>query len=279
MVVAASSMWVVYGDRYNSMNVALTKLTRFASRLTVALATASLLGTFSCNSSTQPVPDGALRVLFIGKSLTYTNDLPLLLSAIADSTGVRPIHTGSVTFGGLSLEDHWYRGDALEAIDSRRWDVVVMQQGPSSTDANRAHLILWADRFAARIRAAGGQPALYQVWPEAVRKDVFPRVLDSYRLAAESVNGELLPVGAAWLAAWDRDANLPLYGPDGFYPSPTATYLAAITMYAALLDESAVGLPCRVGVRGSATPVVDLSPADAAALQAAADEVIAARSP
>jgi hypothetical protein len=200
-----------------------------------------------------------------------------MLSAIAESTGIRPIHTGSVTFPGVSLEDHWHRGDALEEIDSRRWDVVVMQQGPSSTDANRAHLISWANQFASRIRAAGADPALYQVWPEVTRLDAFLRVLDSYRLAAESVNGELLPVGAAWLAAWDRDTNLALYGPDGFHPSPMATYLAAITIYAALLDESAVGLPSRVSVRGSATPAVDLSPADAAALQGAADEAVATR--
>lgn len=229
----------------------------------------------SCNSASgvSGPPDGALRVLFIGNSLTTAHELPRLVTAIADSAGGRAIHTGEVAFGGVSLEDHWRLGYALEAIDSRQWDIVVLQQGPSSLDASRANLIDWTGRFATRIRAAGAQPALYQVWPEDVRRDVFDRVLDSYRLAAESVSGELLPVGAAWVAAWQHDPTLPLYGSDGFHPSRMAVYLAAITIYAELLDTSPVGLPARISIGGSGTPFVDLQGVQAAALQAAAEEV------
>ena len=240
-----------------------------------SLAVVALL-TVTCSNGTGPdlAPAGALRVLFIGNSLTQSNQLADMIEAIADSAGGRRIHTGQVTFGGLSLEDHWQRGDALEAIDSRQWDVVVLQQGPSSLDASRAHLIEWSGAFAMRIRAAGAEPALYQVWAaESDRRSVFDRVLDSYRLAAESVNGELLPAGAAWIAAWQQDPNLQLYGPDGFHPSATGTYLAAITIYAELLDRSAVGLPASISIGGSATPIVALAPAHATILQAAADQV------
>ena len=101
---------------------------------------------------------------------------------------------------------------------------------------------------------------------------MFDRVLDSYRLAAESVNGELLPAGAAWIAAWQLDSSLPLYGPDGFHPSVMGTYLVALTIYAELLDKSPIGLPARLSIQGSATSV-DIPAAQAATLQAAADEV------
>lgn len=237
-------------------------------------AAAFALITIACSPGTAPdvVPAGALRVLFIGNSLTQFNQLTRMLEAIADSAGGRPIYAREVTFGGVSLEDHWGRGDALAAIDGRRWDVVVLQQGPSSLDTSRANLIEWTGRFATRIRAAGAEPALYQVWPEDDRRDVFDRVLDSYRLAAESVDGELLPAGAAWVAAWQQDPGLPLYGPDGFHPSATGTYLAAITIYAELLDRTAVGLPAQVSI-GNAAPIVSLPPARAAVLQAAADAV------
>ena len=239
-----------------------------------SLAVVALL-TVTCTNGTGPdlAPAGALRVLFVGNSLTQSNQLADMIEAIADSAGGRKIHTGQVAFGGLSLEDHWLRGDALAAIDSRQWDVVVLQQGPSSLDASRAHLIEWSGAFAIRIRAAGAETALYQVWPESDRRSVFDRVLDSYRLAAESVNGELLPAGAAWIAAWQQEPNLQLYGPDGFHPSPMGTYLAALTIYAELLDRSAVGLPASISIGGSAIPIVAFAPADAAILQAAADEV------
>lgn len=242
-------------------------------RTVIAAAAAALL-TVTCSGSTPTSisPDGALRVLFVGNSLSRGNELPRMVKALADSAGGRRIHVGEVIFGGVSLEDHWSIGTALDSIATRRWDVVVLQQGPSSLDASRANLIEWTGHFAARIRAAGGQPALYQVWPEDVRFHVFDRVLDSYRLAAESVNGELLPAGAAWIAAWQLDSSLPLYGPDGFHPSVMGTYLVALTIYAELLDKSPIGLPARLSIQGSATSV-DIPAAQAATLQAAADEV------
>ena len=247
----------------------------YRRRITLGFTAAVLTAACSSNGPTGliPDPDGALRVLFVGNSLTRGNELPSIVASLADSAGGRRIKIGEVIFGGVSLEDHWRIGTALDSIATRRWDVVVLQQGPSSLDASRVNLIEWTGRFAARIRAAGGQPALYQVWPEDYRRDVFPRVLDSYRLAAESVDGELLPAGAAWIAAWQRNASLPLYGPDGFHPSEMGTYLAALTIYAELLDVSPVGLPARLTIGGRSVPIVDLAPADAAVLQAAADEV------
>src|SRR5262245_23603813 len=70
------------------------------------------------------------RVLFIGNSLTYVNDLPAMVTALADSAGAGPLVVESVVFGGYSLEDHWNQGDALRAIERGGWSVVVLQQGP-----------------------------------------------------------------------------------------------------------------------------------------------------
>jgi hypothetical protein len=242
-----------------------------------AAMTAAAL-TLSCSGGTTsgPDPSGSLRVLFIGNSLTQFNDLPEMVRALSDSAGGQPIRVGEVTFGGFSLQDHWHQGDALEAIDSRQWDVVVMQQGPSSLDESRAELIDWAGRFATRIRAAGGRPALYQVWPMDYRLDVMDRVLESYRLAAEGVQGKLLPAGAAWAAAWESNPGLPLYGSDGFHPSAMGSYLAALAIYGELLDVSTMGLPSRLSASGGGSLLVDVPSAQAAILQAAADEATGA---
>jgi hypothetical protein len=53
----------------------------------------------------------------------------------------------------------------------------------------------------------------------------------------------LFPVGEAWRAAWRRDPTVPLYGPDGFHPTPTATYLAALVIYQQVSGRAPVGLP------------------------------------
>ena len=80
-------------------------------------------------------------------------------TASTSSGAQREIFHETSLGGGMSLEDHWNIGTALDSISTRRWDIVVLQQGPSSLDASRANLIEWTGHFTARIRAAGGQPA------------------------------------------------------------------------------------------------------------------------
>jgi hypothetical protein len=119
----------------------------------------------------------------------------------------------------------------------------VLQQGPSSLPESQVALREWTTRFDSVIRASGARTALYMVWPESNRRDAFDAVSRSYAQAAEAVNGMLFPVGEAWRGAWRRDPEVPLYGPDGFHPTPTATYLAALVMYQQIGGRSPVGLP------------------------------------
>ena len=95
---------------------------------------------------------GPLRVLFVGNSLTATNDLPSFVASLAKRGG-RRVQVGSVTAGGYNLEDHWNDGRALAALRTRAWDVVVMQQGPSALPESQVDLRRWAIRWADEARA------------------------------------------------------------------------------------------------------------------------------
>ena len=58
---------------------------------------------------TEPFGDADLSVLFVGNSLTYTNDMPVMLQAIAEAAG-KSFEYRSLTAPNFSLEDHWVRG-------------------------------------------------------------------------------------------------------------------------------------------------------------------------
>ncbi len=210
-------------------------------------------------------------MLFIGNSLTYSNDLPAIVAALAEARQQKLIHK-TIAFPNFSLEDHWQQGDAVKAIAKDKWDVVVLQQGPSGLPESRAMLLEYTRRFAEKIRAAGAKPALYQVWPSAARFSDFPRVMESYQLAAKEVNGLLLPVGAAWRAAWNQNASLALYDEDQFHPSVLGSYLAALVMYEKLLGQSPLGLPAQLTLRSKLLPKITLSAEHARFLQLAARE-------
>ena len=215
--------------------------------VTPRIALALLLAAAGCRSSTGS-PAGSTRVLFVGNSLTGTNDLPRMFAAVAAAGGLG-VTTGKVVFANVSLNDHLARGDAVDAIESGDWDYVVLQQGPSGLPSSRVELIAATRDFAAAITAAGARPALYMVWPDASRLTAFDSVSMSYTQAADAVDGLLAPSGDAWVNAWQRKPSLPLYGDDGFHPSPLGSYLAALAIYAVVCDRSPAMLPARpVGV-------------------------------
>lgn len=197
-----------------------------------------------------------LRILFIGNSLTSTNELPAMVRSVAASSGFAPedFEVASVTRDGFSLRDHWDLGEARRAIQRGGWTHVVLQQGPSSLPASQAELIEYTRRFALDARAVRARVVLYGVWPPRDRAGAQPAVTDSYRRAAEAVEGLFVPAGEGWSMAWTTDPTLPLSGADGFHPSPAGTYLAAVMIF-----EKVSGRPAaRAAPRGPPLPDAQL---------------------
>lgn len=235
---------------------------------------ALILGGTSCLKSgiTGPGLGPGRRVLFVGNSYLYTQDIPGMVQALADSAGGDQLAVRLVAGPDVALIDHWYSGVTRPEIRNGDWEWVVLQQGPSSTDVNRDSLRLVTQLFSEDIAYIGARAVLFSAWPAVDRREDFARAIESYTLAANDVGGVLAPVAAAWLAAWDRDPNAPLYA-DALHPSIAGAYLSALVTYARLLNRSPIGLPATFRMRNGTLVEV---PVDLAALlQQAANDVAA----
>lgn len=236
-----------------------------------ALAIAALCS--ACNGRTPvegALPADRIRVLFIGNSLTYSNDMPSMVETLGDAGGT-PISTHSATLGGTALVDHLTTGPALADIARSDWEVVVMQQGPTPAGLCRDTLILATRAFAPRIRAAHGTPATLMPWPPSNRQNEFAAVRESALAASEAVQGLMLPAGEAWLVAWRTDPTLPFYSNDGFHPSPLGSLLVAMVVYEGVTGRDVRALPA-IGLPGTPEATIRL-------LQRAAHEAMAAAGP
>ena len=211
----------------------------------------------------------AKRALFIGNSLTKANNLPGLVEAMSSSVGA-PIRCEAVTFDGFSLEDHWNQGGARRAIAKGGWSIVVLQQGPSALPASRVNLIEYTRRFDAEIRRIGARTALYMVWPASARRSDFDGVKASYAAAAQAVGGLLLPAGDAWRTLWQFDTRIALYGPDGFHPTASGSYLAALVITRRLSGRSIANVPAAIAPPGQAASRLVIPDRDATILKRAA---------
>jgi hypothetical protein len=185
----------------------------------------------ACSTSTAAEPDGAPSILFVGNSLTFVNDLPAMVRQVAAAAGAS-LRVGMAAGPSLAVVDHTNGAtDAVDQITRGRWDVVLLQQGPTPAGICRDTLIIAAMRLAPLIRSAGGRPALFLPWA----RQAFPQSLDwageSATGAARAVGGIVVPIGVAWRNALAADPTLPLYGGDGYHPAPAGTLLAALTTY------------------------------------------------
>lgn len=240
-----------------------------------------VFGFVSCGTDkpSAPVVPGSpdtLRVLFMGNSLTYANNMPLMVDSLAAAAGL-VIRSEVMTSGGFALIDHYEIPERRVRVQNGGFDVVVMQQGPSSLPESRVLLREWSKLWEPLIRAGGGRPALYAVWPEKARFNVFPDVSESYRLAAEDVGGYFFPVGDTWLETWSRRPDAPLYGADDFHPSLEGSYAAAVVIVAVLGQRDPETLPARIYRDPASGPEPD--PAVAATIRAAAHAVLGRRPP
>jgi hypothetical protein len=244
-------------------------------RFVALAAVIGCLGADEPSGPSLPARDGR-PILFIGNSLTYYNDLPLIVEALGDSvpglTAEQRLAVSMAAYPDYALFDHWNDGAAVRALERSKWNTVILQQGSSALDESRVLLREWTKKFDEKVRAAGARTAMYAVWPNASRQFDFDRVNESYTLAAADVNGMLFPVGEAWRAAWRRDANMALYSPDGLHPTLRGSYVGALVIASMLLDRSPIGMPTRLTLRNGTS--ISIAAAEATILQEAAAEAI-----
>ena len=218
-----------------------------------------LVALLACSSTPPAAPavvGEGTRILFIGNSLTYVNDVPGILQALADSAGGERLAVASLALPNYALIDHWVDGIAQREIAKGGWAWVVMQQGWTPAGIYRDTLRLATRNFGAVIAKVGAKAALYQTWPPVDRPNDFAGSIESYELAASDIGGVVFPVARAWLAAWERDTSIPLYS-DGLHASVAGSYLAALVMYARIFDRTPVGLPSAVRTHSGITMRVD----------------------
>jgi hypothetical protein len=221
----------------------------------------------ACSPVTSAAGVAGHSILFVGNSLTYTNDLPAMVEEIARAAG-DSVRVGMVAGANLALIDHTGGAtDALAQMHEGHWAFVVLQQGPTPAGICRDTLVIAAMRLAPSIREAGGRPALFLPWA----RQAFPQSLgfagESATAAARAVGGVVIPVGIAWKHALDADPELPLYSSDGYHPAPAGTLLAALTVYDRLFGRDVRSIP---QAALAAIPGLPLTPDRSDALAAAA---------
>lgn len=244
-----------------------------------------------CASCFAQTPSRPVRVLFIGNSYTYFNNLPEVFSKLVDASHLKKVEYAMQAPGGWRLQDHWDHGTALKAIQSQKWDYVVLQDQSQlgdnhvidgkpriTTDDN---FLPAAINFAKAVQASGATPVFYLTWAKKAIPQDQAWLDNAYFRAARETKSVVAPVGVAWADVRDKAPFIELYIEDGSHPSTAGSYLAACVLYATIIGRSPVGLPSKITgtpvnldtalpIAGKAAVLIELKPDQARILQQAA---------
>ena len=211
-----------------------------------------LLGSVAAAGEAPPLR--TLRVLFIGNSYTYGNDLPGLIAQLLPARGIKLEHE-SVTPGGATLEKQWADGKALAAIRKKKWDYVVLQEQSARPFRDREAMFKAARLLHAEIAKTGAKTLLYETWAAKASPGEQPKLSDAYETLGRELGASVVPAGEAWKKA--IAAGFELHGGDGRHPNRRGSYLAACLFVAVLTGESPIGLPSEGTTEGKPWSVAD----------------------
>jgi hypothetical protein len=215
----------------------------------------------------EQMKDKTYDILFIGNSYTYYNStVPTEFKNIAASAGYT-VNVDSVTKGGYTLLKFADSQDNMgaqvhEKLSTKKYDFVFIQEQSHTPVTNRENFYAGARALVQKIRDAGAVPVFYSTWgrqegnKDIEKFDLVDNETMTWNLAAAYTKmGKELDVSVAYVGLAFRalytGTNINLYHSDGSHPSPTGTFVAALTLFSTLFQVSTNDVTYDFGLQSS----------------------------
>ncbi|HWY40995.1 MAG TPA: hypothetical protein VNX27_09395 [Chthoniobacterales bacterium] len=195
-----------------------------------------------------------ISVLFIGNSLTQSNDLPGVFKRFAAESSLHAdVDVSSITPGGAFLYDHWKHGQALAILREKHPKFLVLQGQSTEPVSALRNFSYYAGLFKTEGDRVGATTILFATWARPAGDPYYKdptsggsptemqsRLNSACASVAKSIGAILAPVGVAWERARAVGPKVRLL--DGTqHPSPAGTYLAAAVLFRTMFNASPVG--------------------------------------
>jgi hypothetical protein len=183
----------------------------------------------------------ALKVLFIGNSYVFVNDLPRLFASLVRSGSPRPLKIYSTSFPSYTLKEHLADSRTMNALEREGpWDYVVLQERsyyPMAAPDEMQQSCIDLDQ---KIKAAGARTILLETWADEATPNTQETINSVYRAIGKRIGSTVCGAGEVWSGATKSQK---LYGEDGHHPSLAGSYLVACCLYKTIVGKDPQAIP------------------------------------
>ena len=166
-----------------------------------------------------------LRILFIGNSHTYYNDMPLMVKKRAEEEGYDCLVT-MIAHGGWYLEQHVHEPDVRFNILYGGYNYVILQEHahPFGPEEKFREAVFELNEM---IRSAGSIPIIYETWARKSEPENQTHMNEVHNSIACEFGALLAPVGEYWWRYKESWPELEIYAEDGQHASEAGSDFAA----------------------------------------------------
>ncbi|WP_306350612.1 T9SS type A sorting domain-containing protein [Flavobacterium sp. '19STA2R22 D10 B1'] len=193
------------------------------------------------------------RVLFVGNSITYFNDMPILFRDVANNKG-KNVTTQMYAPGGTGFVNHVADANVYNLFKNNVWDVVVLQPGSNESGGTSASVNTTIERGkrlmdSIKKYSPCAKILLYEISNGIQSAVTYPnyfvvqtRIKDSLTKMADGLQIPMIPAGESARMHYTAQQDLLLHGSfNDIHPNLNGSYLIAATMYAAIFQEPVTG--------------------------------------
>ena len=173
------------------------------------------------------------KILFIGNSHTYFNDMPAMVAELFRQSLGQEAHVTMLASPGMALRWHYDQPETKFNILRGGYDYVVLQQATHPFDGAEA-LARQAGRLIRWVREAKAAPVLYMTWAAKDDPAGQAELTGAFTQLAERENALLAPAGEVWAAVRKGCPEAELYFRDGRHASPLGSAIAAASIFHAI---------------------------------------------
>ncbi|MEZ5016507.1 MAG: T9SS type A sorting domain-containing protein [Flavipsychrobacter sp.] len=202
--------------------------------------------------ATSVIAQTTRKVLFLGNSYTYVNNLPQLVANAALSVGDTLAYDVYAP-GGYTLQEHGQDTNATNKIKNQTWDYIVLQgqsQEPITKTGKFKGGAKGLNDIANQYNSCSvtmlyvtwgrknGDPTNCQKYPVMCTYLGMDTTLrNNYYDLATDINAEVSPVSVVWQFLRTNNPSIDLYQSDGSHPSLAGSYAADCCFYSTIFKK------------------------------------------
>ena len=171
-----------------------------------------------------------MKVLFLGNSHTFFNDMPELFARFAEKTTGEKPEVVMLAYPGRDLD--WHRKEYFAMrfnLMHGGYDYCIIQQAAHPYPPIESTLKTGAEIIDLCHRC-GVKPVVYMTWAEKRFPENQQKMIDTCEKLASENNALLAPIGSVWQSVQQSRPDIELYHTDGEHAGSYGDFLIAAVL-------------------------------------------------